>query len=401
MEIKEVEISTLNEAAYNPRKLSIKQYQDLKASLTEFGLVDPIVVNSHPDRHNVIIGGHQRVKVWRDLGNDTIAVVYISLTLERERQLNIRLNKNQGEFDQEILLAEFTKDELIEWGFEEVDFDTASIELADETQGDDDVPDPIEEPVTVIGDLYELGPHRLLCGDATNLQNVETLMGEEKADLIVTDPPYNVDYEGKTKQKLKIKNDSMGDSTFYQFLSDTFTHYFAFTKDGGALYVFHADSEGLNFRRAFVESGFDLKQCCIWIKDVMVMGRQDYHWQHEPILYGWKPGASHFWNSDRKQTTFWSFDRPKQSKEHPTMKPIDLVCYPIMNSSQKGQIVMDLFGGSGSTLIASEKTGRICRAMELDPRYCDVIVKRYITFCKKNDRPVEIKKNGKCCTEFE
>jgi hypothetical protein len=259
MEIKEVEISTLNAATYKPRKLSRKQYQDLKSSLTEFGLVDPIVVNIHRDRHNIIIGGHQRVKVWRAVGNDTISVVYISLTQERERQLNIRLNKNQGKFDQEILLAEFTKDELIEWGFEEVDFDTSSIELADETQGDDDVPGPIEDPVTVIGDLYEIGPHRLLCGDATILQNVETLMGEEKADLIVTDPPYNVDYEGKTKQKLKIKNDAMGDSTFYQFLSDTFTHYFAFTKDSGALYVFHADSEGLNFRRAFIESGFDLR----------------------------------------------------------------------------------------------------------------------------------------------
>ena len=401
MKIEQVEISKLNPAEYNPRRLTDTQYQHLRNSLEEFGIVDPIVVNSHKDRKNIIIGGHQRARIWKDMGNDTIPVVYLDLTLKRERELNIRLNKNLGEFDQEKLLAEYTKDELIDYGFEEVEFKgEITPEEPDATLGDDAIPDVQEDSITEPGDIYQLGPHKLVCGDATLVDHLEKLMGTEKANLIVTDPPYNVNYEGKTKDKLKIKNDAMGNGQFLQFLIDTFTNCSLFAVEGGAAYVFHADSEGLNFRKAFIDGGFELKQCCIWVKNTMVMGRQDYHWQHEPILYGWKKGAAHIWKSDRKQTTIWNFDRPQQSKEHPTMKPLDLVCYPILNNSEKDHIVLDVFGGSGSTLIASEKLGRVCRTMEIDPKYCDVIVKRYMKFCRENGREFSVIRNGEPCEDF-
>jgi DNA modification methylase len=234
-----------------------------------------------------------------------------------------------------------------------------------------------------MGDLWILGRHRLLCGDSTSIDATERLMGGAKADLIVTDPPYNVAYEGKTTDALTIQNDKMGTSDFYQFLLDAYTNYFTIAKDGASIYVFHADTEGVNFRKALVDSGFKLSQCCVWVKQTMVIGRQDYHWQHEPILYGWKPSGSHNWYSDRSQTTIWQFDRPMRSTEHPTMKPIALVEYPILNSSKAGDIVADLFGGSGSTLIACEKNARACRTMELDSRYCDVIVKRWQDFTGK------------------
>lgn len=399
MEVKEIKINELTFADYNPRKLTEDEYNDLKASLENFGIVDPIVVNENPERQNIIIGGHQRVRVWKDMGNATIPVVFVNLALEKERELNIRLNKNHGEWDWEVLLEEFEKDDLLEWGFQEVEFEMGSENL-EETNGDELVPDPKEAPITVEGDLYELGPHKLLCGDATLIDHAEKLMSGDTGSLVVTDPPYNVSYEGKTKDKLKIDNDEMSNDDFFEFLLSAMTNYGLSTKNGASAYVFHADTEGLNFRKAFIEAGFELKQCCIWVKDTMVMGRQDYHWKHEPILYGWKKGAAHSWNSDRKQTTVWAFDRPKQNKDHPTMKPINLICYPILNSSKKDDIVLDFFGGSGSTLIACEKTNRQCRMMEIDPIYCDVIVRRYINFCKNNDRPVEIKRNDQPCEDF-
>jgi DNA modification methylase len=203
-------------------------------------------------------------------------------------------------------------------------------------------------------------------------------MDGKKAQLIVTDPPYNVDYTGKTKDALKIENDKMDNHQFYDFLLAAYTRMFEVTDDGASIYVFHADSEGLNFRRAFIEAGFKLAQCCIWAKQAMVMGHADYHWMHEPVLYGWKPTGGHYWNSDRKQTTLWQFDRPFRNEYHPTMKPIPLISYPIKNSSKLGDVVFDPFGGSGSTLIACEETDRICHTSELDPKYVDVIVKRYI-----------------------
>lgn len=401
MEVTQVKINELTFADYNPRKLTENEYNDLKDSLDNFGIVDPIVVNENPERKNIIIGGHQRVRIWKDMGNTTIPVVFVNLKLEKERELNIRLNKNHGEWDWEVLLEEFEKDDLLEWGFQEVDFEMNSdTEEMGETNGDELVPDPKDNPITVEGDLYELGSHRLLCGDATLIDHAEKLMNGETGSLVVTDPPYNVSYEGKTKDKLKIDNDEMSNDAFFEFLLSAMTNYGLSTKNGASAYVFHADTEGLNFRKAFIDAGFELKQCCVWVKDTMVMGRQDYHWRHEPILYGWKKGAAHSWNSDRKQTTVWTFDRPKQNREHPTMKPINLICYPILNSSKKDDIVLDFFGGSGSTLIACEKTGRQCRMMEVDPVYCDVIVRRYIDFCKNNNRPIEIKRNGQPCEDF-
>ena len=384
----------------NPRTLSKSQYQALKESLLKFDLVEIPAINSD----NTIIAGHQRIRILSDSkGNNheiEVRVPSRKLTDDEFREYLIRSNKNLGDWDWTLLNEDFEKQDLLDWGFEEIDFEDDIEPYNKDTQVDNSLPDVQENPVTLLEDVYQLGPHRLICGDATKQRHIEKLMGEDIADLIVTDPPYNVDYQGKTKSKLNLKNDSMGDDLFLQFLIDTFSNCHLFTKEGGSAYVFHSDFQGMNFRKAFVESGFDYKQCCIWVKNIMVMGRQNYHWQHEPILYGCKKGAKHFWNSDRKQTTIWNFDRPQQNKEHPTMKPLDLISYPILNSSKKNQIVLDVFGGSGSTLIASEKLGRICRTMELDPRYCDVIVKRYITYCKENNREFSVTRNGKPCTVF-
>ncbi|WP_311764975.1 DNA-methyltransferase [Paenibacillus agricola] len=250
-----------------------------------------------------------------------------------------------------------------------------------------------ENPITRKGDIWLLGKHRLLAGDSTSEQDMATLMDGKKARLIVTDPPYNVAYVGKTKDALTIQNDKMDDGQFYEFLLAAYMRMYEVADDGASIYVFHADSEGLNFRKAHKESGFKLSQCCIWAKQAMVMGRQDYHWMHEPVLVGWKPTAGHYWNSDRKQTTLWQFDRPFRNEHHPTMKPIPLIIYPIKNSSKIGDIVLDSFGGSGSTLIACEDTDRICYTMELDEKYADVIVNRYIAHVG-NDTGVYLIRDG-------
>jgi DNA modification methylase len=246
---------------------------------------------------------------------------------------------------------------------------------------DDEAPEPEGSPVSRSGDVWLFGAdHRVMCGDSTSREDVEKLMDGAKAHLIVCDPPYNVGYVGKTKKALTIQNDTMGGDAFYHFLLDAYTNMFAVLHDGAAIYVFHADTEGVNFRKALVDAGFKLSQCCVWVKQTMVFGRQDYHWKHEPILYGWKPTAAHNWYTDRTQTTVWNFDRPMRSEEHPTMKPVALIEYPITNSSQTGEIVLDFFGGSGSTMIACEKHSRRARVMELDPKYVDVSVRRWQTF---------------------
>jgi DNA modification methylase len=242
---------------------------------------------------------------------------------------------------------------------------------------DDEAPALREAAVAQPGELWRLGDHRLLCGDAMVLADVKRVLSGARADLVIIDPPYNVDYEGATKEKLKIKNDRMADSLFFSFLLKSYENLAGVTKEGAGIYVFHADTEGVNFRRALVEAGWKLAQCCVWVKQTLVMGRQDYHWQHEPILYGWKPGASHRWFTDRKQTTVWNFDKPARSTEHPTMKPVDLISYPILNSSRNGDVVLDTFGGAGSTLIACAKHGREARLLEIDPKYCDVIIRRW------------------------
>lgn len=242
---------------------------------------------------------------------------------------------------------------------------------------EDDCPQVRTETISKNGDVWLLGRHKLLCGDSTVADEVAKMMGEERADLVWTDPPYNVAYEGKTKEALTIQNDKQGDADFYQFLYDAFLTMFMFTRPGGGIYVAHADTEGANFRKAMVDAGWLFKQCLVWVKQTLVMGRQDYHWKHEPILYGWAPGAAHTWLGDRKQTTVLNFDKPSRNGEHPTMKPVELVEYCLNNSVIPGGLVLDLFGGSGTTLIACEKTGRNARIVELDPKYCDVIVARW------------------------
>ncbi len=389
MEIIKRNPKELIKADYNPRKISDKDFKQLKKSLETFQCVEPIVVNQFEGRENVIVGGHQRLKAMESLGWSEVPTVEVYLNLDEEKELNVRLNKNTGEFDFELLTDLFDTDKLEEIGFELDELPEITEDLTEPLTDPDEAPEPPKEPKTKLGDIYELGNHRLMCGDSTLITNAEKVMQGDLADLIVTDPPYNVSYEGKTKDALTIENDSMGDSQFYSFLYDSYSTYFAVSKAGAGIYVFHADSEGVNFRKAMIDAGFLLKQCCIWVKNTMVMGRQDYHWQHEPILYGWKDGGAHKWYSDRKQKTVWNFDRPSRNAEHPTMKPIDLIEYPINNSSKKGDIVIDFFGGSGSTLIACEKNGRKCRTIEFDPKYCDVIVERWENFTGKKAKLLE------------
>lgn len=277
---------------------------------------------------------------------------------------------DSSEFDFELLNEDFEVEILNDWG---VDIEIPKIE-------DNIIEDEVPEIVNTrckLGDVYLLGEHRLMCGDSTNLSDVEKLMNGELADLLLTDPPYNVNYEGKTKDRLKIENDKMSDSTFREFLKDAFECANKVMKPGAVFYIWHADSEGYNFRGACYDIGWTVRQCIIWNKNCMVMGRQDYQWKHEPCLYGWKDGASHLWASDRKQTTVIDFDKPQRNGEHPTMKPVGLFDYQIKNNTKGSDIVLDLFGGSGTTIIACEQDGRKARVMELDPHYCDVIIQRW------------------------
>lgn len=399
MKIVKRKIKDLIHAEYNPRELTKEQHQKLKDSLLRFGIVDPVIVNKHPDRKDIIVGGHQRTKVWAELGNDTIETVEVELDYNKEKELNVRLNKNTGQFDMDMLANHFDQEELIEWGFDDgelVGFDDVMDGEVSEDEFEGEIP---TEPITVEGDLYELNSHRVHCASSTEIDAITKLMNGKEFDCVVTDPPYNVAYEGKTKDALTIKNDSMGDNDFYQFLLDFYVAFGSATKKGGAWYVWHADSEGANFRRAMVDAGIMCKQCLIWVKNSMVMGRQDYQWKHEPCLYGWKEGASHFWNSDRKQTTVLEFQRPSRNDVHPTMKPIPLIAYQIENSSKKGQIIGDGFLGSGTTLIASEQLSRTCYGQELDPKYCDVIVKRWVKYMKDNNKDFTVKCNGKDITK--
>jgi site-specific DNA-methyltransferase (adenine-specific) len=323
-----------------------------------------------------------------------LPVVYVKCKDEAEaKEILLKLNSQYGK-----MTAESVKDFL---GDLEIDFEDLAlpggfldlkVEFDDlETQGDDDAPeaDMESEPDSQPGEMYELGNSILMCGDSTSADDVAILMtGGGQADLCLTDPPYNVTYEGKTKEKLKIQNDSMGDAAFRQFLVSAFTNMRDNMKDGAAFYIWHADSEGFNFRGACHDVGFEVKQCLIWNKNSLVLGRQDYQWKHEPCLYGWKDGGKHAWYNDRKQTTVIDCKRPSVSAEHPTMKPVELFEYQIKNSTKAGDVVLDLFGGSGTTIIAAERCGRKARVMELDPKYCDVIRKRWTKWAKENGREV-------------
>jgi DNA modification methylase len=283
-------------------------------------------------------------------------------------------------------------------GFNAAEIEDLFSQVHDKDVEDDDFDadaalEEIDEPVSKQGDIWILGKHRLICGDSTKAETYEKLMGGKKANLCVTDPPYNVNYTAGRENERKIKNDHMEDKNFYEFLLAAFKNIFTALDDGAGAYIFHADTEGLNFRKAFKDAGFHLANVCIWAKQSLVLGRSDYQWQHEPILYGWKPTGKHRWYADRKQTTIWNFDRPAKSELHPTMKPVPLVAYPIQNSSMRNCIVLEPFAGSGSTIIACEQTGRICYGVELDEKYCDVIVKRYIE-TTGNDSEVFLLRNG-------
>jgi DNA modification methylase len=403
-----MKLSDLKENPTNPRLISKKAFDGLKKSINDFGDISGIVYNRRTEQ---LVAGHQRRKALLAIGDleivitktfkepsskGTVAVGYIQAGDEtvnyrevdwdvmKERKANILANSPfiAGEYDVELLAEDL---EILKFEPDYFDFNLDELEekdLSDDKQATDDDYDlskGLAKPLydVKLGDVWELGAHRLICGSSTDFDTVDKLFAGSKADLVITDPPYNVNYEGKTKSKLKINNDHMEGGDFYQFLLDFYANVFSFLRDGGGVYVFHADIERVNFTRAFQEAGLKLSQVLIWAKNSIVMGRQDYHWKHEPIIYGWKEGAAHSWESDRTQSTILEFDRPSRNAEHPTMKPIELVGYLMKNSSKAGGIVFDGFGGSGSTLIAAEQLGRSCLMIELDPRYCSVIIERW------------------------
>ena len=383
MLIEKKQTKELLPADYNPRK-DLKpgdpEYEKLKRSIEQFGYVEPVIWNKTTGH---LVGGHQRLKVLIDMGISEVECVVVEMDEEKEKALNIALNKISGEWDRSklaLLIADLQGAEfdVSLTGFEPAEIDALFKEtLKDCVKEDDfDVDAELEKPCfSKSGDVWTLGQHRLVCGDSTKAETFDLLMAGRKANLVITDPPYNVNYEGSAG---KIKNDNMADDAFYNFLLAAYVQMHAAMADDASIYVFHADTEGLNFRRAFADAGFYLSGCCIWKKPSLVLGRSPYQWQHEPVLFGLKKNGKHQWYTGRKETTIWEFDKPRKNSDHPTMKPVPLLAYPIMNSSMSNTVVLDPFGGSGSTLIACEQTDRICYTVELDEKFCDVIVKRYI-----------------------
>ena len=387
-----MKINELKNDHKNARKRTDRSSALIKESLQKYGAGRSIVI----DEENRILAGNgtiagaraagiKNVRVIETEGDEIIAVKRKGLSEDQKVGLALADTRTSdlSEWDKEMLhqLSEdhdidpwFTKEDLAEI-LGEPDI-TPTEGLTDP----DEVPETPEEPTTKFGEVWKLGNHKLLCGDATDLNQLQPLMENELADLWLTDPPYNVNYEGKTADKLKIQNDQFANEEFREFLAAAYTTAYNYLNNGASFYIWHADSEGYNFRAAAKDANLQIKQCLIWVKSSMVMGRQDYHWQHEPCLYGWKKGASHFWNADRKQTTVLKFDRPNRNKEHPTMKPVDLFQYQMSNSSKPKHIILDTFGGSGTTLIAAERIKRQARLVELDPKYCDVIIKRWENF---------------------
>lgn len=404
MQIEKLKTELLIPADYNPRK-DLKpgdpEYEKLKRSIEQFGYVEPIIWNKTTSH---VVGGHQRLKVLLDMGITEVECVVIEMNDEKEKALNIALNKISGDWDKDkliVLIADLqgADFDVSLTGFEPAELDSLFKDsLKDGIHEDDfDVDAELQKPaLTKQGDVWMLGQHRLVCGDSTKADTFNVLMDGKLANLVVTDPPYNVNYEGSAG---KIRNDNMGNEAFYEFLLEAFKNTEAAMAKDASIYVFHADTEGLNFRKAFSDAGFYLSGTCIWKKQSLVLGRSPYQWQHEPVLFGWKKSGKHNWYADRKQTTIWEFEKPKKNADHPTMKPVALVAYPILNSSLSNCIVLDPFGGSGSTLIACEQTDRICYTIELDEKYCDVIVKRYIeqvgvedsVFCIRDNKKLSYK----------
>lgn len=382
MDLRKIMIADLVPASYNPRKAlkpGDKEYEKIKRSIEEFGYCEPVIVNSDM----TIIGGHQRVTVLKDLGYSEIDCIVIDIDKTKERALNIALNKITGEWNKELLadlIAELQDSDfdVTFTGFDPPEIEQLMNSVHDKEIVEDefDIDSQLQQPtVTREGDLWLLGEHRLVCGDSTLPETYDLLMAGRKANLVVTDPPYNVDYEGSAG---KIKNDKMAEDKFEKFLFAAYVNMEQNMMDDASIYIFHSDSHGLAFRRAFEEAGFYLSGCCIWKKNSLVLGRSPYNWIHEPVLFGWKKSGKHQWYADRKQTTVWEYDKPKKNDLHPTMKPVNLIAYPIKNSSMSNCIVLDPFGGSGSTLIAADQLKRICYTVELDPKYADVIVNRYL-----------------------
>ena len=377
-------VSALVPYARNSRTHSPEQISQIAASIKEWGFTTPILV----DADGQIIAGHGRLLAAQKLGLDEVPTMTAEGWTDAQKKAYViadnKLALNAG-WDNAMLAIEMQ--ELNDLGFDldltGFDKDEIGALFPNETTGltdEDAVPEVPAVPVTNEGDVWLLGRHRLMCGDSTSIDHLERLCEEQLVDMWLTDPPYNVAYEGGTKEKLTIKNDSMGNDAFRQFLRDAYSAADAVMKNGAVFYIWHADSEGYNFRGAAADIGWAIRQCLIWKKSSLVMGRQDYHWQHEPCLYGWKDGAAHLWAADRKQTTILEFSKPSRNGEHPTMKPVELFEYQMLNNTKGSDLVLDSFAGSGTTAIACEKHGRNARLMELDPKYCDVIIKRWQDF---------------------
>ena len=391
--MKLVKISEVKPNPKNPRVIKDGKFQKLVKSIQEFPDMlnkRPLIVFTDVDNKYVVLGGNMRLKALDELKFKEIPVIIADeWTEEQKAEFLIKDNVGFGEWDWDSLANEWDVEKLDDWGLD-LPVDLSVTEELEAEEDNFDVPEGGIETDIVLGDLFEIGEHRLLCGDSTQTDTFEKLMQGEVADMVLTDPPYNVAYEGKTKDALTIENDSMGNDDFYKFLYDFYTALSTAVKKGGAIYVWHASSEIINFGKAMVDAGWLLKQQLIWVKNTMVMGRQDYQWKHEPCLYGWLKGDSHKWYSDRKQTTVIEWDKPMRNGEHPTMKPIGLFAYQIENSSKQGDIVIDAFGGSGTTMVACEQLKRKSRVIEYDPKYCQVIIDRM----KKLDPSLVIKKNG-------
>ena len=367
----------------NARTHSPEQIMKLRSSIREFGFLNPVII----DQSYNLVAGHGRIMAAKEEGIDAVPCVFVDNLTEAQKKAYIiadnRMAMDAG-WDEELLRIEIEALQAEAFdisltGFEEQELTDlfASEDESDVEDDDFDLNDALEKASFVKrGDVWQVGRHRLMCGDATSEEDVATLMDGKLANLIVTDPPYGVSFT--SSDGLSIQNDSIKGEEFYNFLLKAFQNMAAHLEKGGAAYVFHADTEGLNFRRAFMDAGFHLAGCCIWVKNSLVLGRSDYQWQHEPVLYGFMKNGKHPWYSDRSQTTIWNFNKPKRNKNHPTSKPLDLLAYPIGNSSQANGIVIDTFGGSGSTLMACEQTNRICHMMELDEKYASVILRRYV-----------------------
>lgn len=357
----------------------------LRSSLREFGFINPVII----DREFNVIAGHGRIFAAKEEGILEVPCVFVDYLTEAQKKAYIladnRMAMDAG-WDEELLRIEIEALQSEDFDIGLTGFDES--EIADLFGSDDtscvkdddyDLSAALEKAAFVKrGDIWAVGRHRLMCGDATSSEDVAALMDGKKANLIITDPPYNVAFE--SSDGLSIKNDKMANDKFYEFLLSAFKNMAAHLEKGGSAYVFHADTEGLNFRKAFMDAGFHLSGCCIWVKNSLVLGRSDYQWQHEPVLYGFLQNGKHYWSKSagRSQTTIWNFDKPKKNKNHPTSKPLDLLAYPIGNSSQENAIVIDTFGGSGSTLMTCEQTNRVCHTMELDEKYASVILRRYV-----------------------